>query len=498
MLTSIELDKFKSYGDRTMFDVKPLTILCGVNSSGKSSLIKSMLLMKQSFENLATNNELTFNEKYCNCGSFRDVVYNRKAESFTIKNGFKIARGVDKNGNFNDYRDTVYYKELKKMYRLPGKTLAEFDISSEIVVVQDNNDNHGSVTGNKIQLYKLKINVFLQENEIRIPHITTKIVLKRVGSSPFTYNIFIQDLPSTNQGEELYSGELENCTCYFSGAALTNMYKQEMEQDARNVLANLFAIFRIISNQYLSIKFIAPLRETPKRYYISDRNVFDVGVSGENTVLLFAKERKRKKKNVVEPFQSEDLFSINYVDMKMSELVQRWMDYFGLGSLSLAGDTILQLNVDGYNIVDVGFGVSQTVPLIVQSLIMRKDETLILEQPEIHLHPQMQMRMADFLLAQALSEKNMIIETHSDHIVNRVCRRVMENPALADKVKIYFIDKNEYGVTVAEEVKIDKIDGITIENPKFFYQFASETEKIIDVGYKNMMAAGDSDDVHSD
>ena len=140
MLTSIELDKFKSYGDRTMFDVKPLTILCGVNSSGKSSLIKSMLLMKQSFENLATNNELTFNEKYCNCGSFRDVVYNRKAESFTIKNGFKIARGVDKNGNFNDYRDTVYYKELKKMYRLPGKTLAEFDISSEIVVVQDNND----------------------------------------------------------------------------------------------------------------------------------------------------------------------------------------------------------------------------------------------------------------------------------------------------------------------------------------------------------------------
>ena len=74
----------------------------------------------------------------------------------------------------------------------------------------------------------------------------------------------------------------------------------------------------------------------------------------------------------------------------------------------------------------------------------------------------------------------------------------MENPALADKVKIYFIDKNEYGVTVAEEVKIDKIDGITIENPKFFYQFASETEKIIDVGYKNMMAAGDSDDVHSD
>ena len=47
-------------------------------------------------------------------------------------------------------------------------------------------------------------------------------------------------------------------------------------------------------------------------------------------------------------------------------------------------------------------------------------------------------------------------------------------------------------------MKIDKIDGITIENPKFFYQFASETEKIIDVGYKNMMAAGDSDDVHSD
>lgn len=497
MLTSIELDKFKSYGSKTMFDIKPLTILCGVNSSGKSSLIKSLLLLKQSYENQAASNEITFNDKYCNCGIFQDVIYNQQSANFTINSGFKITRGSDKNGNTSDYCDTTSFKELCRIFHIQYRDQPEFNISSKIEVAFDNNNSEGLVTGNKIQSYEVKIDVTRTNGEGTITFANSEIHLQRIGNSPSRYDVEINNLPFIDHTTEAYSGKLNNCACYFSGVSLTNMYKEKMAEPARNMLANLFSIFRIISNQYISLKFIAPLRESPKRYYISDRDVFDVGVSGENTVLLFAKNKERKKPNVAQPLYSEDSFGINLVNMRISTLVQKWMNYFELGTLTLTGDKILQMNVDGHNIVDVGFGVSQTVPIIVQALIMKKDETLILEQPEIHLHPQMQMRMADFLLAQALTRKNMIVETHSDHIVNRVCRRVMEDPSLLDYVNIYFIDKDENGSTVREKVTIDKIDGIIIDNPKFFYQFASETEKIVSTGYKNMMKFGDSDDSSS-
>ena len=65
----------------------------------------------------------------------------------------------------------------------------------------------------------------------------------------------------------------------------------------------------------------------------------------------------------------------------------------------------------------------------------------------------------------------------------------MENEELRSIVNIYFIDKDRDGNITYELVNVDKIDGITIENENFFYQFASETEKIVDVGYKNMLGS---------
>lgn len=117
---------------------------------------------------------------------------------------------------------------------------------------------------------------------------------------------------------------------------------------------------------------------------------------------------------------------------------------------------------------------------------MRTKQTLLLEQPEIHLHPKMQMRMADFLLSLAMQDKQVIVETHSDHIINRLVRRALESNKFYDKIQIYFIDKNDEGFSFKENITIDPVDGALCENENFFYQFASETEKIIDAGYKNL------------
>lgn len=113
-------------------------------------------------------------------------------------------------------------------------------------------------------------------------------------------------------------------------------------------------------------------------------------------------------------------------------------------------------------------------------------ETLLLEQPEIHLHPSAQMSMADFLLAMAVNGKCAVVETHSDHTINRVVRRLMEDIGLRDMVKIYFVDQDSEGFSSIKAIQVDEVEGAICDNSNFFFRFASETEKIIDIGYHNL------------
>jgi predicted ATPase len=142
------------------------------------------------------------------------------------------------------------------------------------------------------------------------------------------------------------------------------------------------------------------------------------------------------------------------------------------------------------NIADVGFGVSQIFPILLEGLRMPRGSTLLLEQPEIHLHPNLQMQMADYFISLALSGKRVIVETHSDHIINRLVRRIVEdvNLNLKDQIAIYFIRPNVDGA-VFEEIKIDDKRGIINWPEDFFDQTALEQEKILQAGLKKRQAA---------
>ncbi len=141
------------------------------------------------------------------------------------------------------------------------------------------------------------------------------------------------------------------------------------------------------------------------------------------------------------------------------------------------------------SIADVGFGVSQIFPIVLEGLRMPKGNTLLLEQPEIHLHPNLQMQMADYFISLALSNKRVIVETHSDHIINRLVRRIIEDQkfSLKDLIGIYFIKPTEKG-SEYEEVCIDDKRGIINWPIDFFDQTALEQEKILQAGLKKRKA----------
>ncbi len=509
MLKSISLENYKCFKDRTDIEIAPLTVFCGVNSSGKSSILKSLLMLKQSYENDSSTQSLLLSGKYVDNGTFDDIVYHINKSSidkdahFKISNSFLIRDTSDEKGrNLIKRQDIASFRELKKIFYSTKdiKKVKAFKLSVIIDVLRPNeSDTKNSfefyIESNIINSYKIDIELLDSENNI----IDTEkhfINVHKDTESDKGWLLDWEGIPST----KLPSTENKNyeCVCYFSGLQIKNIYADNMRNYVRFALPNILAIFKISAFQCDGINFIAPLRQHPERRYALGGNVNSVGVSGENMPVLLASEYNKKKTDVIPPYfgNKSDIGEENLIwEIKRDEfgnLVKSWMDYLNLGDLSLSlygTGGLIEIGINNHNIVDVGFGVSQALPIIVQGLYMTKDQSLLLEQPEIHLHPEMQLRMADFLIALAKNEKNIIVETHSDHIINRIIKRAMENPTLVNGenpvVKIIFLDRDEELKSTKIDIQIDKYKGVINGSRNFFTQFGSETMNISRIGYEN-------------
>ena len=114
------------------------------------------------------------------------------------------------------------------------------------------------------------------------------------------------------------------------------------------------------------------------------------------------------------------------------------------------------------NIVSEGFGANSLIMLLLQLVSAEKGATVMIEEPEIHLHPKAQAELAEVLTEVALEEdKQVIMTTHSEHITGRLLTLVAEGKLAPDDVAIYAFDKDAKGVCTAKDLRINT-DG-TIE-----------------------------------
>lgn len=473
MLKSISLENYKCFKEKTDIDIAPLTVLCGVNSSGKSSILKSLLMLKQSFENTVTTDSMSFNGEYVDNGSFNEILsYGSEEKNFTISDTFEI-----KKLNKNITKDVTDLRDLRKLYY--NTQIQKFLINYSIQVISSGE----SFYSNKIN--KINIGIIAYTNNSNISSSIT--FEKNKGKS--TYDIKVSNIPDVSG--QFGSFDISSATCYFRGMTLNSIYKSSMSNDVKLFIPTIVSIFSIIPSQYQKIKYIAPLRENPKRRYITDKFVNDVGLSGENTPLLLKRIKNKDWSGIIAPNNEDNFYEVNennIYKVNFSMLLNSWMNYLGLGEVKL-DDTkseLVRVKINKSNIADVGFGVSQVLPILTEGISMSHSQTLLLEQPEIHLHPKMQMKMADFLLSLCMQNKSIIVETHSDHFINRIIRRYMEDEKNRKYIQIYFIDNDDSDTSKIEPITISEVDGAMCENENFFYQFASETSKIIDAGYKNL------------
>jgi predicted ATPase len=251
-----------------------------------------------------------------------------------------------------------------------------------------------------------------------------------------------------------------------------------------------------------AIRYLGPLRDEPKAIYqlASSADQLDVGLRGENTAAVLHLNQLEPI-NYIPPAR----FEANRIDSRairssLIEGVKNWLRYLGVAHDVFTEDRgrmghelrVTTSDADRFHdLTHVGVGVSQVLPIVVMCLLTCRESNtyrpreavLLLEQPELHLHPKVQARLGDFFMAMALQGKQCIVETHSEYLVNRIRRRIAESndEVLAEKTKIYFVEKA--GVQANwRSVNITKYGAIEDWPEEFFDQSQLETERILTAG----------------
>ena len=192
-----------------------------------------------------------------------------------------------------------------------------------------------------------------------------------------------------------------------------------------------------------SIYYLGPLREHPRRnYHWAGSSPEDVGQRGERAIdailaasvrgdMLSLGYRTRRK-----PFQE----MIAYWLRRLELIREFHIEEIASGSNLYRARVRTSSSTAETSLTDVGFGVSQVLPVLVLLYYVPEGSTVLMEQPEIHLHPKVQSGLADVMLNVAVVRNvQIVVESHSEHLMRRLQRRIAEGDASSEDVKLYFV-----------------------------------------------------------
>ena len=428
MIEQLTLHGFKGWRKLDQLRLGDITILFGTNSSGKSSILQSLLMLKQTTESYDRKRSLHFGgnplKDYVDLGSFEDVVYGHEGVgSIAIELNWKAVQTPD----FGDGKTTTGQLHYEAVWRL---------VQSEVALTHLLYSTNGRVFGLAQEQsggYKPEIRGFL----------------RRQG----------RPWPLTAEPESCYALPLQ---------ARREVQKGDPLEFNRQ--------FELLMQR---IAYLGPLREFPKRTYTwTGEKPYTIDPRGSNAldILVAAQIERTRDNGERRPRRRHPL-----VPPVLASLVE-WLDHLGLASQftlrqedrlgrSYAMELKPRVASASATITDVGFGVSQVLPVIILLLTTPEHSVVLLEQPELHLHPVVQAGLADLFLTVA-HERNLqlIIESHSEHLLRRLQRRMaeFEQPlAHPDHLKLYFCAQGDEGCT-AEAVRADLYGNIENWPPGFF------------------------------
>jgi len=378
MLREISLKNFKCFREQVRIPLNAINLLTGINGRGKSTVLQALLLMRQSPEHSRTTRQIIFNGSCVELGSFDDVRNSAVSRTEAIELAFRFQR----NDNYADLH-----------YSLKGNPQDDMVADIDDLIVEGQ---------------------FLDESFAFNAKLSMELLELPISSEPW-HNL----LPAI-------------------------WFPKPQYEDTSKVEVSENQFVRDVVN-FTQIHYISADRIGPRDYYLkqSFAEFPNVGQRGEYTANVLS---KKKEDLVYELLRLPSDATHTVLDQTAAWLNQ----IFGGGKVNVqplkANIVLMQLNSENslelYRPVNVGFGYSYALPIIVSGLIAQAGEMLIVENPEAHLHPYAQAQIARFLAAVSACGVQVLVESHSEHILNGLRIAVLDKVINVNDLNVLYFQRD--------------------------------------------------------
>jgi predicted ATPase len=387
-----------------------LTILAGANSSGKSSIMQPLLLLKQTLEAPYDPGALKFDGPNVTFTSVEQIL--SQTGKGINQNSFHVGVVAHKNWNL-----TTHFIKRKRAKQLEIEKMVLWD----------------EIYNEKMSYKRLLSYLPSTYKTFEAPYF--KNVLARMNENPrwvVSRNRCFLDLQLVTEGGE-----------YLNDLPLSIVHS--------NFLRNIIHLPGLRGN---------PARTYPRsavgtyfpgtfdKYFASVLAKWDT--SGENEKLLNI-SRNLKKLRLTTNLQAH-LVNATQVEIQVSRFSQ----------------TDIENLDDMVSIADVGLGVSQTLPVLVALQVAKPEQLVYLEQPEIHLHPRAQTTLAEIISDASKRGVRVVVETHSDLLILGIQTLVAEGKLSPELVKLHWFSRDETGATTITSADLDETGAFGEEWPEDF------------------------------
>lgn len=395
----LHIKNFRGIDESIDVDIKPITIFVGPNSSGKSSCIHALACLSQTMKVVADDRPLILDDETASVhlGRFIEVIHSKSYQDqiglgVSLKNVSVLNLGIKRSGGKNEFEQEIINGELRANYSFKCKKRTQ-----EVTLESFNYTIAGRSTGGK-----------RSENRYNITFMSGRRVnVNSVGL--FDQGFLINDSALTVAGIEQPD---------FSPFDSVSLKSAQTE----------------IQSELIKTLYLGPFRKPPSRRYESRGAApSEVGPMGESTITMLANES----------IQSTSRPHISVIAGWLAHMkLAKGIDVSRIGSSDLFKVKLTLSDGDKFPIADLGYGLSQVLPVLTQCSFAPKGSTLLFEQPELHVHPLAAKGLVQvFLDTVKTKAANICLETHSPELVKAFFNSVRKGTLDKDDLQVYVVSR---------------------------------------------------------
>lgn len=424
-LTKIRLENFKCFANSGDIPLAPLTVIFGRNNSGKSSILQSLLLLRQTLDSPEYGVRLNLRGPLYPAGTFADIVHQHRSKQHILMQF-----------------------DVSPQNKMPPAVLEiEF----------------GSDEPQPPRLTRLAVRA----------HSCQPLEVRRGRGAGGPYELLIGSDRIGGEKQANFRFPVDQFLPLIGPETPRVGRPNERRMKTRSAARSVLAEFQMVLRE---MRAVGAFRRQPQRRYEYQGHMPEVIDSvGENVVNSLIEDTTRRRS------RGELLRTVN-LWLKAVGRVRLMAPRRISKSAKLFEIRVRDTDSGRWaNFADVGFGIGQAFPVFVEGLRTPEGGTFLIQEPEIHLHPDAQLAMGDFLVSLVRGGRRVIAETHSEHLLLRIRREVLKSTtngrsrrAIKPKdISIIHVDKLPDGTSHARRLEMDELAQIK-DWPKGFMEDATQ------------------------